>query len=60
MFMGMAAVTSAAGGYFNACEVLLFCPCSFTTSAASRVHTSRPAKLECRELRELNMGKLST
>jgi len=59
MFMGMAAVTSAAGGCFSACEVLPFCPCSFTTSAASKVHTSKPATLDCRELRELNSETIS-
>ena len=57
--MNMAAVTSAAGGSFSAYEVLLFCPCPFTTSAASRVHTSRPVVLECRELPELNSETIS-
>jgi hypothetical protein len=57
--MGMAAVTSGAGGGFTACEVLLFCPCSFITSAASRVHTSEPGMLECSELCELNSETIS-
>jgi hypothetical protein len=60
MFMGMAAVTSAAGGCFSVCEVLLFCPCSFTTSAASRVHTSKPATHECCKLCKLNSETIST
>jgi hypothetical protein len=59
MFIGMAAVTAAAGGYFIACEILLFYPCSFITSAAGRVHTSSPPLLECRELPELNSETIS-